>query len=176
MVEVLVEVLVGLTVITGLALNPEKYKDLQTRYVPGIGVAAIPVDKEVRKEIMDKQTFMNLLGRAQDLIDQHGNSISMWAPAVQAEAQVIGSKLQGLARESTFGGVWKESEQKMLNKLAADNPLTVFASWSTLPQYKELKREAREDYNLLLKTYGFKKARGMDVMIPTAAPIPPKGK
>lgn len=158
------------------ALNPEKYKDLQTRYVPGIGVAAIPVDKEVRKEIMDKQTFMNLLGRAQDLIDQHGNSISMWAPAVQAEAQVIGSKLQGLARESTFGGVWKESEQKMLNKLAADNPLTVFASWSTLPQYKELKREAREDYNLLLKTYGFKKARGMDVMIPTAAPIPPKGK
>lgn len=157
-------------------VDPEKYKDIQSRHVPGIGVAEVPVPEKVREKLTNQTELMSMLSHAQAFVRQHGSNLSLLNPAVRNQAAIIGQTIQSKLRETQLGTVFKESELPLLNKMIDEQPLTVFHAFTVDPKLQELKRGLGDSIANQMKMYGFKKAQMMEQQIPQYAPMIPQVK
>lgn len=134
------------------AVNPEMAKSMEQRYVPGVGLGSIPIPDSARQEIIAHD---KLQAAAKDLeaFTKSHTTIVPGTPEYNVGAQKALVMQQAL-RESMLGGVFKESEKPLLEKLVNDNPAGMFKSFSTLPKLKELMRTNEVQGNILKQSYG----------------------
>lgn len=135
----------------------EQAKSLEERYVPGVGVAGVPVPAAVRENLVAKQTLQQ---RAQDFYNwasQHSGDLS---PTDQNIGQTKAAELQSLYRNSINGGVFKKGEQEFIDKIVDSDPTKFFNSIRVLPKMKEVINSNNAQMDVLKKNY----------QLPTAQP------
>lgn len=134
-------------------VSPEAYKDAQAKYIPGVGVASRPVDKE------DFQTFtaMNELRRTLSRADTFARTNGTVAPGTVAaqEAADIQNKLQLSMGELVNLKRINEFEAKKYTDMA-QNP----GQWRTAAarqSFKDLAQDANDREGALSSSLGVKR-------------------
>jgi hypothetical protein len=140
-------------------MNPEMAKEMESRYVPGVGMASVPLSNDIRTEILGKQEFDTLARKYLKFAQQHSGSFS---PAEIAQGRAMATSLANAYRNATHGGVYKEGEQEMINTVIPSDPTRFFNSLRTNPKIKELITENAMNSNLLKKQYGLPAAQEID--------------
>lgn len=132
--------------------NPEMAKEMEGRYVPGIGMASTPIPTEVRSKLTG---FQNLNMQANDLYKfaQTHSTIIPDTPDYNVGAQKA-LALQSAVREGQLGTVYKAGEQPLLDKFVASNPAGAFKMLNSEPQLKEIIASNGRQMDILKKSYG----------------------
>lgn len=135
--------------------NPEMAKEMESRYVPGVGLASVPVPEKVRDEMIAHQKLQNM---AQDVLSyskKHTNIVP-GTPEYNTgiEKAMI---LQQAIREGLLQTVFRESEKPLLEKFVDDNPAGAFKTLSTQPKLKTILQSNAAQLNILRSNYGLPK-------------------
>ena len=69
-------------------LNPEIYKDMQAKYVPGVGVAKVPLTPENRTELQNFENLSKSLNEAMSIQKKAGNA-GAWTPELRKDAKDV---------------------------------------------------------------------------------------
>ena len=72
--------------------DPAMAKDAQEKYIPGVGIAKVPVTPDDRKSLASSTSFNDALLKAKNLMDQTGEG-GAWSGENRATAQALKSEL-----------------------------------------------------------------------------------
>lgn len=131
--------------------NPEMAKEMESRYVPQVGLANIPVPEKVRGDLIAKQNFQLALQDLRNWTAGHSGSIN---PAAIAEGRTKAANVQNLYREAINGGVFKQGEQAFLSGIVDAKPDKFFNSIRVMPKLNEVIRQNDASMNVMKKAYG----------------------
>lgn len=132
--------------------NPEMAKQYAGRIVPGIGVSSSQViPQEVRTQMLGRKNFDQMLNKYLAFAQSHSGSFNQ---KTEAEGKALAAELQGAYRQASNGGVFKEGEQKFIEKLIPEDPTQLFGSFRTNPKIKELIQSNHDQLNQLKAGYG----------------------
>lgn len=132
--------------------NPEVAKEMESRLIPGVGMAKVPVPETVRQELVAKQS---LNSAAQDLMQyshKHTNIVPGTAEYNYGVSKAMA--LQQKVREGMLGTVFRESEKPLLEKFVNENPAGAMKSLSTIPQLKAIMDSNNMGLNTLKQSVG----------------------
>lgn len=124
-------------------------KNLESRYVPGVGIAGVPVPQGTRDAIVAKQTFGKMAQDFYDWSKAHSGSLD---PRTIAEGKTKAAEIQSLYRNSINGGVFKKGEQEFIDNIVDSDPTKFFNSFRVLPKLKEVIRSNNVQQGLLHKS------------------------
>ena len=134
-------------------VNPEYAKELEGRMVPGVGVSqSQQVPQDVRQQLIAKQDLDML---AKDLLQYsstHTNIIPGTPEYNTGAAKAFNLKQK--YREAQLGGILRQGEMPLLDKVLAANPAGVFKELSSIPKLKEMINLNDMSKNMILKNYG----------------------
>jgi len=131
-------------------VNPEMAKEMESRYVPGVGLASIPVPAEVRGQMIAKQQFGAAANEMLQWAQQHSGSLD---PKAILEGRTKAANLQNLYRQGINGGVFKQGEQSFINGIVDSDPTKFFNSIRVIPKLQEVARENDNSLNVLKRGY-----------------------
>lgn len=132
-------------------MNPEQYKLLEPLHVPGIGMATHPVPESARKELIAKQTLNDSATRLYDWASKHSGSVS---PTDINVGKTMAAELQSMYRDAINGGVFKEGEQRFIDRIISSDPTKFFNNIRVLPALKQVISSNNNQLGVLKKAYG----------------------
>lgn len=135
--------------------NPAMAKEMEGRYVPGVGMATIPVDAKVREELSGRETLQKEVGNLRAWSQKHEGSLS---PADMAYGKALAASVQDAYRRANGQGVFKESEADFVKGIVAADPTAFFNKLRVDPKYKALEDSNESALNGLKKSYGLPQA------------------
>lgn len=150
--------------------NPPVAKEVEARYVPGVGLASVPLSETVRGTLAAKQ---NLDERVKDMHDwamKHSGTLN---PAVVSEGKAKAAELQSMYRNAINGGVFKEGEQKFIDSIIDSDPTKFFNNIRVLPKLREVMASNRAQLDNLKRSYGIKAMGGASAS-PSSTGFTPK--
>lgn len=115
---------------------PDRAKEMESRYIPGAGMAAVPVPQEVRDKITAKQNLGTALQRLDQWSQAHSGTL-LDRGAVN-EGKAMAAEVQSMYRNAINGGVFKEGEQKFIDKIINSDPTAFFNSIRVRPALQEV--------------------------------------
>lgn len=115
---------------------PDRAKEMESRYIPGAGMAAVPVPQEVRDKITAKQNLGSALNRLAQWSQAHSGTL-LDRSAVN-EGKAMAAEVQSMYRNAINGGVFKEGEQKFIDRIINSDPTAFFNSIRVMPALKEV--------------------------------------
>lgn len=129
-------------------------KDLESKHVAGIpGQASVELTAENRNDLQAKHNFDQKLGQYIEFAQKNGGSLN---PQVAAHGKALAAELQGLYRQATHGGVYKEGEAHFIDQLIDSNPTKFFNTWrGVIPKAQALLESNRDSLGSLKKSLGF---------------------
>ncbi len=148
--------------------NPEQAKEMEARYVPGVGLASVPVPAAVRDQLVSHQKLDSIGNDVLKFAQTHTNLVP--GTASYNEGVQKSMILQQAIREGLLGTVFRESEKPLLQKFVDDNPAGAFKTISTEPKIKTILDSNRMQMNIL------KKSNGLPTQQATQAPDQPQYK
>lgn len=131
--------------------NPEMAKEMEARYVPGVGLASVPVPPAVREQLVMKQQFGNAVANMRKWASEHSGSLS---PTDINTGKAMSANVQNLYREAINGGVFKAGEQNFINGIIDNDPTKFFNNIRVLPKLDQAARENESSLNILKKSNG----------------------
>ncbi len=132
-------------------MNPARAKEIQERYIPGVGVASIPVSEDARKRILSHQELDKQIADMQQFAKANTGSLN---PSVISQGKAKALALQAAAREAILNTVYREGEQPLLDKIISSDPTSIFNKVSTLPKLNELRSNNQMKFDTLKRSYG----------------------
>lgn len=132
--------------------NPEMAKEMESRYVPGVGMASVPVTPAVRDQLVSHQKLDSIGNDVLNYAKTHTNLVPGTAEYnTGVQKSMI---LQQAIREGMLGTVFRESEKPLLQKFVDDNPAGAFKTISSEPKIRTILDSNRMQMNLLKKSNG----------------------
>ena len=131
--------------------NPEMAKEMESRLVPGVGMAKLPIPQDARAELIGKQNFDQMAKHYVDFVKKNAGSLN---PKTINAGATMAAELQGAYRNAIKGGVYKEGEQQFIEKLVPSDPTQFAGSIRTLPKLEALIQSNNSQFNQLKKGYG----------------------
>ncbi len=129
--------------------NPERAKEIEARYVPGVGMADIPVKDDVREQMRAHQKLDDSARDLQAFVKTHHTWLNNpLDPDYNVGAQKA-QNLQQLIRHGQLQTVYREGEQPLLDKMVNGNPAGFAAAFQTQPKLKELIHENDRQFKIL---------------------------
>ena len=151
-------------------------KDLESRIVPGVGTAGIPVPQSVREQLTAHQDLDTTIRDLKHFVDTH-TTLVPGTPEYNVGAQKS-MDLQTKVRSGKLKTVYREGEQPLLDKFVSSNPAGMFKYLRTTPQLNELLGSNTRSMNVLKKSYQLPTPQGVDASgnyVPRNATKIPKG-
>lgn len=139
------------------AINPEAAKEVEARYVPGVGTASVPVPEAARTQIISTKNVNDLMNKSLAFAKQPiPNPVT--SPEEYAKFKSQGDTLQqqliGSVKQAQHDGVYKESEAEFLLKQIGDSPASMLRAFTTIPKLQQLQAIKQSEYKNLTDTYG----------------------
>lgn len=134
-------------------LAPEQAKEMETRIVPNVGMATVPVPNEARQQIISSKNVNDLMNMSLQFSKAHAGTLS---PSLRAQAATIHNQLVGSIKQAQHDGVYKPSEAEFLMTQIGGSPASMVANFSSVPKIQELQSIKQHEYANLLNTYGIK--------------------
>lgn len=135
-------------------MNPELGKDMEAKYLPGVGIAAKEVPQDMIQKLAAGKDLSNKLQNLENFAKQHQGTVLDRATVTQG--QVLAADAQQAARVAGHQGVYKESDQKFLESMIDSDPTKFMASVRTIPKYRTLRQQNESTMNTMYKSYGVK--------------------
>ena len=132
--------------------NPEMAKDMETKHVPGMGNAAIPVPPEARQQLIQGKQLETMVKDLHNFASTHSTMVPGTADYNTGQQKALA--LQSAVREGQLGTVYKAGEQPLLDKFVNSNPAGLMKSFSTMPRLEELLGSNTRRMNDLKSAYG----------------------
>lgn len=132
-------------------MNPEMAKEMEGRYVPGIGMASIPLTAEVRSQLVARQQLDKAANELRSFAQKHSGSLD---PAIIAEGRTRAAELQSMYRNSINGGVFKKGEQEFIGNIINDDPTAFFNKFRVDPKFKAIIDTNAQQLNSLKSANG----------------------
>jgi hypothetical protein len=132
--------------------NPEMAKEMESRLIPGVGMAKIPVPDGIRQELRAHESLNNYVKDLQAFVKKNTTIIPGTAAYNTGAQKAL--DLQQALREAKLGGVFKEAEQKLLDKYIDESPANMFHAMNTDPKLKNILHSNEMSTNTLKKNYG----------------------
>lgn len=133
-------------------VNPERAKEIESRYVPGMGLASVPLSEDARKTLTGKQQLTDASKDMYDWASQHSGSMH---PSDIAIGKVKAANLQNMYRGAMNGGVYKKGEQEFIDNIVDSDPTKFFNNVRVLPKLREVMNQNAISTNGLKRSYGF---------------------
>ncbi len=138
-------------------LKPDFAKDLEAKYLPGVGVASVPIPETIRTEINDRKNLSQKLAALENFSNKYGGAnIEGMAPSIKNQGLALAADAQNAYRSANKQGVFKESESKFVNKIIHDDPSTLLSDWKAVPGYRQTRHSNDATINTMNKSYGVK--------------------
>lgn len=138
-------------------VDPTQAKEVEARYVPGMGIASVPVPQEVRSQLVERSTLSNSINNLIAFQKKYGGTLEGMAdPTVRAAGEALAKQVQDQYRRGNQQGVFKESEAKFVNGVIADSPSSLFSKYTKLPGYRMAAQINQGNLNQLKAGYGLK--------------------
>lgn len=138
--------------------NPAMAKEIESRYVPGVGIATIPVTPEIRTKLEGHAQMESAIKDLQHFVNNN-TTIVPGTPLYNQGAQKA-LVLQSLIREGKLGTVYREGEQPLLDKFMTSNPAGALKMLKTIPQLNELLASNQREAAITRKSYGLPSGQG----------------
>lgn len=132
--------------------NPDMAKEMESRLVPQVGMAKIPVPDNARQQIISGQKLQTA---AQDLMQYsktHTNIVPGTAEYTFGTSKAMA--FQQMVREGLLGTVFRESEKPLLEKFVKENPAGAMKALTTQPQLKAIMESNANSLNSIKSAYG----------------------
>jgi hypothetical protein len=133
-------------------VNPEMAKEMESRYAPGVGVASVPLTPEVRGQLEAKENLHNAASDLLNYVKTHTNMNPMSAEYKKGEAMAF--NLKQLYRQGQLGGILRQGEMPLLDKILEANPANVFKTINSVPKLEEMINLNNNSANTLKSTVG----------------------
>lgn len=139
------------------AINPGAAKDLESRYVPGVGVGSIAVPQEIRKDLTARNTLQKQLQELRQYAVEHEGSFD---PAVIKKGHALALQVQDAYRTGNNQGVFKPAEAEFVRGVISDNPTAFFRKLRTDPSYEAALKTNESILNGMKQSYGLPTSEG----------------
>lgn len=139
-------------------LNPEAAKDLASRYIPGIGVASVPVPEKTRDEVVARESLQRQVSNLRDWAKAHTGELKYLDPKDVNYGQALSNSVQDAYRRANGQGVFREAEANFVKGIVADDPTAFFNKVRVDPKYKALEDSNEMALNGLKQGYGLPQA------------------
>lgn len=141
-------------------VDPAAAKEAEERYVPGIGMASVPVPPAIREQIVARNSLNVAATDLLDFIKNKGSSMSVKDRALAAEKANV---VQSLYREGLLKTVYKQGEQPLLDKVVSEQPLSFVNRLlgTEATKLKEVINSNQRGLNTVTNSYGFKLSPAM---------------
>lgn len=134
-------------------LAPERFKEMESRYLPGVGVASKAVPEKVAEEMTNRKDLSDKLAQLENFArDHHGTILDR---KVVAQGHALANAVQDAYRRGNAQGVFKESEKNFVEGIIGSDP-TSFATWKTIPGYRQARQLNDDTVKQYQKAYGVK--------------------
>jgi len=138
-------------------MNPEMAKEMESRYVPGVGLASTPIAQEVRDKLVAGQTLQNTANDVLNYAKTHTNIIPGTAEYnIGVQKAAI---LQQRIREGLLGTVFRESEKPLLNQFVSNNPAGALKALNSEPKLRTIIQANNDQMNILKQSVGLPAAK-----------------
>lgn len=132
-------------------MNPELYKDLQSKYIPGMGIAKVPVDKEDRSALVGMNQVGALIDKAVALQSKYGNG-GAWSVKDRADANAIKQELNVGLNE--LSGLKRLNDREYTNYGQQIGNIGGVNAGGTVEGLKQMKDELNMKRNVLGNNLG----------------------
>ncbi len=132
-------------------MNPEMAKEMESRYVPQMGMSQIPLTAEVRSSLLAKQQLGTALKELQDWSTKHSGSVD---PATVNYGATKAAEIQSMYRNAINGGVFKKGEQEFIDNIIDSDPTKFFNSIRVAPKIKAVQETNESQLNSLKRSVG----------------------
>lgn len=136
-------------------IDPERAKEMETRYVPGVGMAAIPLSQENRSTITERKLLGDNLTQLSQFQKKYGGTLEGIAdPKVKAYGEALAKQVQDQYRRANAQGVFKPAEAAFVNGVVADSPSSLFSKYTKAPAYKAAQQINQANLNAAYQSVG----------------------
>lgn len=132
--------------------NPEMAKEYESRAIPGIGFAQIPIPTEERNSLISRIDLQQKLQKLEQFAKTHSGSMS---PSDIGYGGALARGVQDAYRQANKQGVFKESEKDFVEKSIATDPTKFFNKYRALPAYKAVMEGNLGTLQNMASHYGF---------------------
>ena len=153
-------------------LAPERAKEIESRYIPGVGLASVPVEQKTRGDIMERKLLGDNIAQLEQFTQQHAGTLAgAIDPRIRAEGEALSKQVQDQYRRANSQGVFKPAEAEFVNGVIADSPSAFFAKYTKLPAYRMAQHINQGNLSALYQSVGLRPPGNMQQ---PAAPYRPK--
>jgi hypothetical protein len=135
-------------------LNPAAAKEIEGRYIPGVGMATIPVEQKVRDELAIRNELDQKLSKLERFAKEHeGTTLDR---GIVNQGRTLAQDVQDVYRRANGQGVFREGEAKFVNSMISADPTSFWAKGRTLPGYEQIRRGNQVALQNRLRSVGIK--------------------
>lgn len=142
---------------------PDMAKDIESRYVPGVGVAKIPLDTKTRETLEARNTLQEQVHKLREFARQNEGTVLDRAK-VQYGA-TLASTVQDAYRRANGQGVFKESESEFVKGIVAEDPTAFLNKLRVDPKLRALEDSNLAELNGLRRSVGLPLLKAAPTMI-----------
>lgn len=140
-------------------LNPEMAKSIESRLIPNVGVASVPVPEKIREELVTRNSLDRALKDLSLFAENNSGSLN---PAVINEGRAKANLVQDLYRRANGQGVFREAEKEFVGSIIGEDPTKFFKNMRTQPRYKAAIEDNFKQLNGLKEGYGLPVQKVLD--------------
>lgn len=139
-------------------LNPDLGKDMENKYLPGVGASRVPVPDKLREEISTRKDLSDKLAQLEIFAKKHqGTTMDR---SIVNQGKAMAAQVQDAYRTAHQQGVFKESEKNFLESILHADPTAFLADIRTIPGYRQARKFNDETVKQYYKSYGIKPFEG----------------
>lgn len=145
------------------AVAPEQAKEIEARYIPGVGIGSVPIPEKPRSEIIARQTLQEQVHKLRSWAQEHSGSLSLDEINY---GKALANAVQDSYRRANGQGVFREAEAKFVEGVVDKDPSKFLNEYRTDPKYKALEDSNLVELNGIKKSYGLPQATQSAVLAP----------
>lgn len=156
-------------------VDPAQAKEVEGRYVPGMGIATVPVPEAVRSQLIERNTLGSAINQLIAFQKKYGGTLEGIAdPTIRHSGEALAKQVQDQYRRGNQQGVFKPAEAEFVNGVISDTPSSLFSKYTKLPGYKMAAQINQANLNQLKSGYGLKTPAPTVMGPPPASPFKKK--
>lgn len=136
-------------------VNPERAKEIESRYIPGVGLASIPIDNKAREQVTMRKALQDQITNLRSWAKAHEGSLN---PEDVAYGKTLAKTVQDAYRRANGQGVFREAEAKFVNGIVDEDPSKFLNKFRVDPKYRALENSNLMELNGLYDSLGLKNA------------------
>lgn len=132
--------------------NPELAKSYESRFIPTVGLAQVPVPDKVREELVSRHNLDGAIADLRKFSEDHQGTVLDRASVAEGKAK--SALVQDMYRRANAQGVFREAEKDFVETIVDQDPTKFFASWRIDPKYRALEEDNLRQMEGVKKSYG----------------------